>query len=487
MATRTKEVAKKPAGEPKQNVGKVVQVIGPVLDVEFEPEHLPEIYNALLIDHPGDGTPPVHLVAEVQQHIGRNQVRAVAMSSTDGVVRGMEVTDTGDPITVPVGQAALGRILNVLGEPVDEGDPIPPDAERWPVHRETPKFVDLEPKTEIFETGIKVVDLIAPYVKGGKIGLFGGAGVGKTVVIMELINNVAKGHGGKSVFCGVGERTREGNDLYLEFREAGILENVALIYGQMNEPPGARLRVGLTGLTVAEYFRDVEGQDVLVFIDNIFRFTQAGSEVSALLGRMPSAVGYQPTLATEMGELQERITSTKKGSITSVQAIYVPADDLTDPAPATAFSHLDATVVLDRAIVELGIYPAVNPLSSSSRILDAQYLGDRHYKVAVEVQRILQRYKDLQDIIAILGMDELSEEDKLLVGRARRVQRFLSQPFFVAAQFTGLEGKYVKLEDTIASFERVVAGEFDQLPEQAFYMQGGIDDVVAQAKKMASA
>ena len=482
MAIQTKSAPKQPAGETKQNIGKVVQVIGPVLDVEFEPEKLPELYNALVIEQPG-----ARLVAEVQQHIGRNQVRAVAMSSTDGVVRGMPAVDAGRPITVPVGNAALGRILNVLGEPVDEGPAIPPDVERWPIHRETPKFVDLEPKTEVFETGIKVIDLIAPFVKGGKIGLFGGAGVGKTVVIQELINNVAKAHGGKSVFCGVGERTREGNDLYLEFREAGILENVALIYGQMNEPPGARLRVGLSGLTVAEYFRDIEGQDVLVFIDNIFRFTQAGSEVSALLGRMPSAVGYQPTLATEMGELQERITSTKKGSITSVQAIYVPADDLTDPAPATAFSHLDATVVLDRAIVELGIYPAVNPLSSSSRILDAQYLGERHYKVAVEVQRILQRYKDLQDIIAILGMDELSEEDKLLVGRARRVQRFLSQPFFVASQFTGLEGKYVKLEDTIASFERVVSGEFDQLPEQAFYMQGGIDDVVAQAKKMASA
>ncbi len=452
------------------------------LDVEFEPEQLPELYNAVTVKLDSG-----QLVAEVEQHIGRNQVRAVAMSSTDGIVRGMEVVDTGQPITVPVGKPALGRILNVIGEPVDEGPPIPKDAERWPIHRGTPAFVDLEPKTQVFETGIKVIDLIAPFVKGGKIGLFGGAGVGKTVVIQELINNVAKAHGGKSVFCGVGERTREGNDLYLEFKEAHILENVALIYGQMNEPPGARLRVGLTGLTVAEYFRDVEGQDVLVFIDNIFRFTQAGSEVSALLGRMPSAVGYQPTLATEMGELQERITSTKKGSITSVQAIYVPADDLTDPAPATAFSHLDATVVLDRAIVELGIYPAVNPLSSSSRILDAQYLGERHYKVAVEVQRILQRYKDLQDIIAILGMDELSEEDKLLVGRARRVQRFLSQPFFVASQFTGLEGKYVKLEDTIASFERVVTGEFDQLPEQAFYMQGGIEDVVAQAKKMASA
>ncbi len=470
------------AKEKKHSIGKVVQVIGPVLDVEFEPEQLPELYNAVTVKLDSG-----QLVAEVEQHIGRNQIRAVAMSSTDGIVRGMEVVDTGQPIMVPVGKPALGRILNVIGEPVDEGAPIPKDAERWPIHRGTPAFVDLEPKTQVFETGIKVIDLIAPFVKGGKIGLFGGAGVGKTVVIQELINNVAKAHGGKSVFCGVGERTREGNDLYLEFREAGILENVALIYGQMNEPPGARLRVGLSGLTVAEYFRDVEGQDVLVFIDNIFRFTQAGSEVSALLGRMPSAVGYQPTLATEMGELQERITSTKKGSITSVQAIYVPADDLTDPAPATAFSHLDATVVLDRAIVELGIYPAMNPLSSSSRILDAQYLGERHYKVAVEVQRILQRYKDLQDIIAILGMDELSEEDKLLVGRARRVQRFLSQPFFVASQFTGLEGKYVKLEDTIASFERVVSGEFDQLPEQAFYMQGGIEDVVAQAKKMASA
>ena len=479
MATKTKEAPKKAAAA--TNVGRVVQVIGPVLDVEFEPEKLPELYNALVIEQPG-----VRLVAEVQQHIGRNQIRAVAMSSTDGVVRGMPALDSGGPITVPVGKAALGRILNVLGEPVDEGPPIPADVERWPIHRETPKFVDLEPKTEVFETGIKVVDLIAPFVKGGKIGLFGGAGVGKTVIIQELIHNVALGHGGRSVFCGVGERTREGNDLYLEMKESGVLGSCALIYGQMNEPPGARLRVGLSGLTVAEYFRDVEGQDVLVFIDNIFRFTQAGSEVSALLGRMPSAVGYQPTLATEMGELQERITSTKKGSITSVQAIYVPADDLTDPAPATAFSHLDATVVLDRAIVELGIYPAVNPLSSSSRILDAQYLGERHYKVAVEVQRILQRYKDLQDIIAILGMDELSEDDKLLVARARRVQRFLSQPFFVASQFTGLEGKYVKLEDTVASFERVVAGEFDNLPEQAFYMVGGIEEVTAQAQRLAA-
>ena len=484
MATKTA----KSAGAKKTNIGKVIQVIGPVLDVEFAPEQLPELYNALVVDHPGGaGVTAVHLVAEVQQHIGRNQVRAVAMSTTDGVTRGMDAVDQGQPITVPVGKAALGRILNVLGEPVDEGPPIPADVERWPIHRATPLFVDLEPKTEVFETGIKVVDLIAPFVKGGKIGLFGGAGLGKTVVIQELIHNVALGHGGRSVFCGVGERTREGNDLYLEMKESGVIDSCALIYGQMNEPPGARLRVGLTGLTVAEYFRDVEGQDVLVFIDNIFRFTQAGSEVSALLGRMPSAVGYQPTLATEMGELQERITSTRKGSITSVQAIYVPADDLTDPAPATAFSHLDATVVLSRQIVEQGIYPAVDPLASSSRILGAQYLGERHYKVAVEVQRILQRYKDLQDIIAILGMDELSEDDKILVGRARRLQRFLSQPFSVASQFTGREGKYVKLEDTIASFERVVAGEFDHLPEQAFYMVGGIDGVVEQAKQLASA
>ncbi|HET7024314.1 MAG TPA: F0F1 ATP synthase subunit beta [Gemmatimonadales bacterium] len=468
-----------------QNIGKVVQVIGPVLDVEFEPGLLPEIYNAVLLEDPS-GAVPVRLVAEVQQHIGQNQVRAVAMSSTDGVVRGMKVIDTGAAISVPVGSVALGRILNVLGDPVDGGAPIPATAERWAIHRETPKFTDLEPKTQVFETGIKVIDLIAPFVKGGKIGLFGGAGVGKTVVIQELINNVAKGHGGKSVFCGVGERTREGNDLYLEFQEAGILPNVALIYGQMNEPPGARLRVGLSGLTVAEYFRDIEGQDVLLFIDNIFRFTQAGSEVSALLGRMPSAVGYQPTLATEMGDLQERITSTTKGSITSVQAIYVPADDLTDPAPATAFAHLDATVTLSRAISELGIYPAVDPLDSSSRLLDAQYLGERHYNVAVGVQQILQRYKSLQDIIAILGMDELSEDDKLVVSRARRVQRFLSQPFHVAEQFTGFPGKYVKLSETIESFERVIAGEFDHLPEQAFYMVGGIDEAVEKARKLAA-
>ncbi len=467
-----------------QNVGKVVQVIGPVLDVEFEPERLPEIYTALALED-SSGVLPVKLVAEVQQHIGQNQVRAVAMSSTDGVVRGMEVVDTGGPITVPVGTAPLGRILNVLGDPVDGGAPIPASNERWPIHRETPKFTELEPKTEVFETGIKVIDLIAPFVKGGKIGLFGGAGVGKTVIIMELINNVAKGHGGKSVFCGVGERTREGNDLYLEMKESGVINSAALIYGQMNEPPGARLRVGLSGLTVAEYFRDVEGQDVLLFIDNIFRFTQAGSEVSALLGRMPSAVGYQPTLATEMGDLQERITSTTKGSITSVQAIYVPADDLTDPAPATAFAHLDATVVLSRAIAELGIYPAVDPLDSSSRILDAQFIGERHYNVAIGVQHTLQRYKALQDIIAILGMDELSEEDKLVVARARRIQRFLSQPFFVAEQFTGFVGKYVKLEDTVESFERVLSGEFDHLPEQAFYMVGGIAEAIEKAEALA--
>ena len=466
------------------NIGKVVQIIGPVLDVEFEAEHLPELYNALEITGTAPDGEQIKVVAEVQQHIGRNQVRAVAMSSTDAVVRGMEVVDSGGPISVPVGAPALGRILNVLGDPVDNGDPIPKDALRWPIHRKRPDFVNLEPKTEIFETGIKVVDLVSPFVKGGKIGLFGGAGVGKTVVIMELINNVAKGHGGKSVFCGVGERTREGNDLYLEMKESGVLPNVALIYGQMNEPPGARLRVGLSGLTVAEYFRDQENADVLVFIDNIFRFTQAGSEVSALLGRMPSAVGYQPTLATEMGDLQERITSTRNGSITSVQAIYVPADDITDPAPATAFAHLDATVVLSRAITKLGIYPAVDPLASSSRILDANYIGARHYKAATDVQRILQRYKELQDIIAILGMDELSEEDKRIVGRARRIQRFMSQPFSVAEQFTGIPGKYVKLEETISSFERLVAGEFDNLPEQAFFMAGGIDDVVENAKKL---
>ncbi len=470
---------------PVQAVGKVIQVIGPVLDVEFQTDHLPELFNAIEIDALTSTGERVRVVAEVQQHIGRNQVRAVAMSSTDAVVRGMEALDTGSAITVPVGNAALGRILNVLGQPIDDGPPIPEDALRWPIHRKSPDFVTLEPKTEIFETGIKVIDLIAPFVKGGKIGLFGGAGVGKTVIIQELINNVAKGHGGKSVFCGVGERTREGNDLFLEMQESGVIDSCALIFGQMNEPPGARMRVGLTGLTVAEYFRDVDHADVLVFIDNIFRFTQAGSEVSALLGRMPSAVGYQPTLATEMGELQERITSTRDGSITSVQAIYVPADDITDPAPATAFAHLDATVVLSRAITELGIYPAVDPLASTSRILDAQFIGERHYNVATAVQRMLQRYKELQDIIAILGMDELSEEDKLVVGRARRLQRFMSQPFAVAEQFTGITGKYVKLEETISSFERVVAGEFDQYPEQAFFMCGGVDDVVANAERLA--
>jgi len=473
---------------PEKNVGRVVQVIGPVLDVEFDPEQLPDIYNALRLETTTDTGTEISLVAEVQQHIGRGQVRAVAMSSTDGVVRGMEITDTGDYITVPVGEPALGRILNVIGDPVDEGGPVTAqdggEVERWPIHRQSPTFTELEPKTEIFETGIKVVDLLAPYVKGGKTGLFGGAGVGKTVIIMELINNIAMEHGGRSVFSGVGERTREGNDLWLEMTESGVIDSTALVYGQMNEPPGARLRVGLSGLTVAEYFRDVEKQDVLYFIDNIFRFSQAGSEVSALLGRMPSAVGYQPTLATEMGDLQERITSTRDGSITSVQAIYVPADDLTDPAPAAAFAHLDATTVLSRAIVELGIYPAVDPLDSTSRIMDPQFLGERHYRVATQVQEILQRYKDLQDIIAILGMDELSEEDKVIVGRARRLQRFLSQPFHVAEQFTGTAGRYVELETTIESFERVAEGELDHLPEQAFYMKGGIDEVIEAAKEM---
>jgi F-type H+/Na+-transporting ATPase subunit beta len=474
------------------STGRVVQVIGPVIDAAFDEGQLPDIYNALRIRRPAqDGREALDLTLEVQQHIGRNMVRAVAMSSSDGVVRGMVVEDTGSSITVPVGAAALGRILNVTGEPVDERGTIPASAERWPIHRPAPRFVDLEAKTEILETGIKVIDLLTPYVKGGKIGLFGGAGVGKTVVIQELIHNIAMGHGGRSVFAGVGERTREGTDLWLEFKEAELIKDdnlaessVALVYGQMNEPPGARLRVGLTGLTIAEYFRDVEKQDVLFFVDNIFRFTQAGSEVSALLGRMPSAVGYQPTLATEMGALQERITSTREGSITSVQAIYVPADDLTDPAPATAFAHLDATTVLSRAISELGIYPAVDPLDSTSRIMDPQYVGQRHYQVATSVQRILQRYKELQDIIAILGMDELTEEDKVIVGRARRIQRFLSQPFHVAEQFTGTPGKYVKIEETIESFERVVNGEFDHLPEQAFYMVGGIDEAVEKARRL---
>ncbi len=471
-----------------KNIGKVVQVIGPVLDVQFESGNMPDIYAALSLKGTSEGGQEIDLVAEVEQHIGRGQVRAVAMSSTDGITRGMDVVDTGECITVPVGEPGLGRILNVLGEPVDEAGPVVAkdggEVERWPIHREPPTFPNLEPKTEIFETGIKVVDLLAPYVKGGKTGLFGGAGVGKTVIIMELINNIAMEHGGRSVFSGVGERTREGNDLWLEMKESGVIDSTALVYGQMNEPPGARLRVGLAGLTAAEYFRDVEKQDVLYFIDNIFRFTQAGSEVSALLGRMPSAAGYQPTLGTEMGELQERITSTREGSITSVQAIYVPADDLTDPAPATAFTHLDATTVLSRAIVEIGIYPAVDPLDSTSRIMDPQFIGERHYKVATDVQKILQHYKELQDIIASLGMDELSEEDKVIVGRARRIQRFLSQPFHVAEAFTGIPGQYVKLQATIESFERVVAGELDHYPEQAFYMKGGIEEVIEAGEEM---
>jgi F-type H+/Na+-transporting ATPase subunit beta len=465
-----------------QRYGRVVQVIGPVLDVEFESDAgLPEIYTALTIDA-GEGENKVSLVAEVQQHIGRDQVRAVAMSSTDGIVRGTRVLNTGGPITVPVGEECLGRVFNLLGEPVDFRGPVDVK-QRRPIHAPSPKFQRLSTNTEIFETGIKVIDLLAPYAKGGKTGLFGGAGVGKTVVIMELINNVAQQHGGYSVFCGVGERTREGNDLWLEMQESGVIEKAVLCYGQMNEPPGARLRVALSGLTMAEYLRDEGGRDVLVFVDNIFRFSQAGSEVSALLGRMPSAVGYQPTLASEMGALQERITSTDNGSITSVQAIYVPADDLTDPAPATAFAHLDAKTVLSRQIAELGIYPAVDPLDSTSRVLAPQYVGQEHYTVARDVQQILQRYKDLQDIIAILGMDELSEEDKLLVNRARKIQRFLSQPFFVATQFTGFEGRYVKLADTIRSFKGLVAGEYDHLPEQVFYMKGDIDEVVAAAEQ----
>ena len=463
--------------------GKIAQVIGNVVDVEFPSETLPEIYTALTVQE-GAGAAARTVVCEVQQHLGRNQVRAVAMSTTDGLVRGAPVKNTGAPISVPVGDACLGRVFNLLGEPVDYGAPLPAGMERRPIHQQPPKFQNLSVKTEIFETGIKVIDLIHPYARGGKTGLFGGAGVGKTVVIMELINNIAKAHGGYSVFCGVGERTREGNDLWLEMKESGVIDKTVLCYGQMNEPPGARLRVALSGLTMAEYFRDRGGADVLLFVDNIFRFSQAGSEVSALLGRMPSAVGYQPTLAQEMGALQERITSTDRGSVTSVQAIYVPADDLTDPAPATAFTHLDAKTVLSRQIAELGIYPAVDPLDSTSRVLDPQYVGDRHYKVARDVQGILQRYKNLQDIIAILGMDELSEEDRLVVGRARRIQKFLSQPFFVAAQFTGMEGKYVKLEDTIRAFEEIVEGKHDSVPEQAFYMKGGIEEVLEAAEKM---
>ena len=464
------------------NVGKIVEIKGVVIDAQFE-GRLPAIYNALEISVPAADGAATTLVAEVQQHLGDDRVRAIAMDATDGLARGLDVVDTGGQITVPVGEATLGRIFNVLGEPVDHGDPLA-DSERWEIHRKPPAFADLSSTVEIFETGIKVIDLLAPYVKGGKVGLFGGAGVGKTVLIQELINNIAQEHGGLSVFAGVGERTREGNDLWLEMTESGVIEKTALVYGQMNEPPGARLRVGLSGLTMAEYFRDVQGQDVLLFIDNIFRFVQAGSEVSALLGRMPSAVGYQPTLATEMGELQERITSTNKGSITSVQAIYVPADDLTDPAPAASFAHLDATTVLSRSISEKGIYPAVDPLDSSSRILQPGSVSEEHYSVATRVQQVLQRYKDLQDIIAILGMDELSDEDKVIVQRARKIERFLSQPFHVAEQFTGTSGKYVRLEDTIRSFQEVLDGKHDDLPEQAFYLVGGIDDVLARAEEL---
>jgi F-type H+-transporting ATPase subunit beta len=467
--------------EAPMNNGRIVRVIGPVLDVEFGPESMPAIHNALKVQTTSP-IGPIDVTAEVAAHLEGNVVRAIAMSSTDGIQRGMEATDTGAAMMMPVGPGVLGRIWNVLGEPVDGGE-MPEIEAYYPIHRLPPAYEDLEPTTEIFETGIKVIDLLEPYIKGGKTGLFGGAGVGKTVIIQELINNLAMAHGGTSVFCGVGERTREGTDLYVEMSESGVIKKTALIYGQMNEPPGARLRVGLAGLTVAEYFRD-QGQDVLLFIDNIFRFTQAGSEVSALLGRMPSAVGYQPTLATEMGELQERITSTKRGSITSVQAIYVPADDLTDPAPATAFSHLDATTVLSRSIAETGLYPAVDPLASSSRALSADVVGDEHYRVARAVQEVLQTYKDLQDIIAILGMDELSEEQKLVVMRARKIQQFLSQPFFVAQQFTGIEPKYVKLEDTIRGFDMIVKGECDHLPEQAFRYVGGIEDAFAQAETL---
>lgn len=463
--------------------GRVVQVVGPTVDVEFPEGNLPELLNAL---HIRDEEKGIDLVAEVALHIGNNQVKCIAMSSTDGIVRGMPVEDAGSPITVPVGANTLGRIFNLLGEPIDgQGDPDV--EEKWPIHRAAPPLIEQGTRSEILETGLKVIDLLAPYSKGGKVGLFGGAGVGKTVLIMELIRNIATEHGGYSVFCGVGERTREGNDLYLEMTESGVIKKTCMVFGQMNEPPGARLRVALSGLTMAEYFRDREGQDVLVFIDNIFRFSQAGSEVSALLGRMPSAVGYQPTLAQEMGALQERITSTKFGSLTSVQAIYVPADDITDPAPATTFSHLDATTVLSRQISELGIYPAVDPLASGSKLLDPHVVGDEHYKVARDVQVILQKYKDLSDIIAILGIDELSEEDKQIVARARRIQKFLSQPNFVAEQFTGIEGKYVALKDTIRSFREIVEGKHDDVPEQAFYMCGAIEDVLAAAEKMKGA
>jgi F-type H+-transporting ATPase subunit beta len=474
-----------------ENIGKVIQVSGPAVDVQFEEATMPPIYQALRVTSEGFNTPePISVILEVQQHLGEGRVRTVAMQATDGMVRGMKAIDLGGPISVPVGKQTLGRVINVVGEPVDLLGPIG-ETKRMPIHRPAPLFDEQSTHEEMFETGIKVIDLIQPFLKGGKIGLFGGAGVGKTVVIMELINNVAKNHGGYSVFAGVGERTREGNDLWLEMSESGVIKpgkfeesKCALVYGQMTEPPGARLRVALTGLTVAEHFRDEEGADTLLFVDNIFRFTQAGSEVSTLLGRMPSAVGYQPNLATEMGELQERITSTSKGSVTSVQAVYVPADDLTDPAPATTFAHLDATTVLSRPLSELGIYPAVDPLASTSRILSARIVGDEHYEVAQGVKRILQRYKDLQDIIAILGIDELSEEDKLTVARARKVQKFLSQPFHVAEQFTGIAGKYVKIADTVRSFKELIAGKYDDIPEQAFYMQGGIEDVLAKAEQL---
>jgi F-type H+-transporting ATPase subunit beta len=475
-----------------QKVGKVVQIIGPVIDVEFEGADLPAIYNALrIVDDGSTGGEKIDIVTEVEQHLGEGRVRTVAMKPTDGLQRGMKAIDTGAPISVPVGAATLGRVLNVLGEPVDFPDQPVNAKEHWSILRPAPTLEQHSTELKMFETGIKVIDLLEPYLQGGKIGLFGGAGVGKTVIIMELINNIAMKHGGVSVFGGVGERTREGNDLWLEFQESGVVNikefeksRAALVYGQMTEPPGARLRVGLSALTVAEYFRDAEGKDVLLFIDNIFRFTQAGSEVSALLGRMPSAVGYQPTLLTEMGELQERITSTRKGSITSVQAIYVPADDYTDPAPATTFAHLDATTNLSRQVAELGIYPAVDPLASSSRILDPRVIGDEHYNVARQVKQVLQRYKDLQDIIAILGIDELSEEDKATVARARKIRNFLSQPFFVAAQFTGLEGKYVTIDESIRGFKEIVEGKHDGLPEQAFYLVGTIDEAIAKAKTL---
>ncbi|MFO7310978.1 MAG: F0F1 ATP synthase subunit beta [Bacillota bacterium] len=469
-------------GDNEKRVGRVVQVMGPVVDVQFPPGQLPDLYNAIRIDYEDDER-KIHLVLEAAQHLGNDTVRCVAMASTDGLVRGMRAVDTGAPISVPVGRKVLGRVMNVLGEPIDQKGPI--DAEvRLPIHRPAPAVDEVEPATQMLETGIKVVDLLAPYPRGGKIGLFGGAGVGKTVLIMELIRNIAYEHGGFSVFAGVGERTREGNQLYHEMREAGVLDKVAMVFGQMNEPPGARLRVGLTALTIAEYFRDTEGQDVLVFIDNIFRFVQAGSEVSALLGRMPSAVGYQPTLATEMGQLQERIVTTRKGSITSIQAIYVPADDYTDPAPATTFAHLDATTNLERRIAEKGIYPAVDPLASTSRILTPEIVGEEHYNVARGVQQVLQRYKELQDIIAILGMDELSDEDKLLVARARKIERFLSQPMFVAEAFTGQPGKYVPVQETVRGFKGILEGKYDDLPEAAFYMVGTIDEAVEKAKRL---